>query len=78
MRAGRRQLGIAHAYERGIDWTAMEWFWIESGREAERRHDELAHRAYAGAKANPTIPAAIKRAVAARDGWRCRYCRIRW
>ncbi len=77
MRAGRRQLGIAHAYARGIDWTAIEWFWIESGREAERRHDELAHLAYAGAKANPAIPAAIKRAVVARDGWRCRYCRIR-
>ncbi|HEV2810754.1 MAG TPA: HNH endonuclease signature motif containing protein [Acidimicrobiales bacterium] len=77
IRARRRQLGIAHAYARAVDWTAMEWFWIESGREAERRHDERAHQSYAGARANPTIPAAIKRAVAARDGWRCRYCRIR-
>ena len=32
-RLRRRQLGVAHACARAIDWTAMEWFWIEGGLE---------------------------------------------
>ncbi len=55
------------------------------GRAGERDQERITERvlsgaapeADAGAKANPTIPATIRRAVAARDGWRCRYCRIR-
>lgn len=75
--ARRRQLAVAHAAARAVDWTALEWFWIEGGLEWERRHDSSAHGDFDGARANPNIPAALKRAVAARDGYRCRYCQIR-
>lgn len=76
-KARRRQLGVAHAYARAIDWTAMEWFWIEGGLEWERRHDGDAHQKASGERASANIPVAVKRAVAARDGYRCRYCQLR-
>lgn len=76
-RRRRRQLGVAHAYARAIDWTAMEWFWIEAGHEWQRRHDPAIHLAYGGDRANPNVPVAMKREVASRDGFRCRYCGIR-
>jgi len=76
-KARRRQLGVAHAYARAVDWTAMEWFWIEGGLEWERRHDKDAHTPSSGQRAGANIPAAVKRAVAARDGYRCRYCQLR-
>lgn len=55
----------------------MEWFWIEGGLEWERRHDRVAHTALERGRGNPSIPASLKRAVAFRDGFRCRYCQIR-
>lgn len=76
-RARRRQLAVAHACARAIDWTAMHWFWFEGGLEWERRHDGAAHEVRADQRANPTIPTAVKREVLARDGYRYRYCRIR-
>lgn len=32
-RLERRQLGVGHAAARAIDWTAMEWFYVEGGLE---------------------------------------------
>lgn len=75
--ARRRQLAVAHAAARAVDWTALEWFWMEAGLEWERRHDPAAHVDFTGTRANPAIPAALKRAVAARDGYRCRYCQVK-
>jgi 5-methylcytosine-specific restriction endonuclease McrA len=75
--AGRRQLALAHAYARAIDWTAMEWFWLEAGLEWKRRHDKRLHVGFDGQRASTKIPLAVKRAVLSRDGWRCRYCSIR-
>lgn len=75
--AKRRQLGVAHAYARAIDWTAFEWFWLEGGLEWERRHDKTVHTTFAGQKPPTAVSLDVKRAVVSRDGWRCRYCRIR-
>lgn len=73
----RRQLRLAHAYARAIDWTAFECFWFEAGLEAERRHDVAAHQALRERDVTKGIPLQLKREVAVREGWRCRYCGIR-
>jgi hypothetical protein len=75
--ARRDRLERAHAIARAIDWTAFDWFWIEGGRSWERHHDQTHHTVFDGTKAQAAIPAAIKREVASRDGWRCRYCGLR-
>ena len=66
----------ARAFARAIDWSACEWFWLEGGREWDRRHDKSAHAVFEGAK-TPSISKAVRREVAERDGWRCRYCSLR-
>jgi 5-methylcytosine-specific restriction endonuclease McrA len=67
----------AAAYARACDWTAFEWFWWEGGNEWERRRDASLNRDYVGAKAPATIPTSLKRAVAHRDFFTCRYCQLR-
>lgn len=74
--AKARRLKLAHAYARAVDWTAFEWFWWEGGLEWDRRDRNL-EQVYEGLRAAPSIPAAVKRTVLERDGWRCRYCRLR-
>lgn len=66
----------AFALLRAIDWTAFDWFWTDGGNEWYRRHDKSIHAQFAGPKARP-ISAEIKRVVATRDGWTCRYCGLR-
>ena len=66
----------AQALVRGIDWTAFEWFWAEGGNESSRRHNKTSHTPYAGVKAKP-LTANVKRTVAERDHWTCRYCGLR-
>lgn len=75
--ARRRQLERAHALARAVDWTTFDWFWTEGGRDWERNHDKTRHTSFEGNKAQASIPLGIKRAVAVRDGWRCRYCGLR-
>lgn len=74
--AEARRLGVAHAYARAVDWTAFDWYWLEGGREWDRR-DRSLEQIYGGLKAPPSLPAEVKRQVVNRDGWRCRYCHLR-
>jgi hypothetical protein len=69
--AEARRLAVAHALARAVDWTAFDWYWLEGGLEWGRR-DRSLQQVYEGLKAPPTIPAAVKREVLERDGWRCR------
>ena len=66
----------AHALLRGVDWSAFDRFWIEGGNEWQRRHDKAAHSEFQGPK-SATVSAEVKREVARRDGWTCRYCGLR-
>lgn len=75
--AASRRRALAHVYARAVDWTAFEWFWLEGGLEWERRSRTLDLTPYDGVRATPSIPAQVKREVLARDGFRCRYCRLR-
>src|SRR5262245_60090401 len=63
----------AHALLRGVDWSAFDRFWLEGGNEWERRHDKAVHSELEGPKSRP-VSAEVKREVARRDGWTCRYC----
>lgn len=74
--AEARRLTVAHAFARAIDWTAFDWYWLEGGVEWGRR-DRSLKQIFEGLKAPPAIPAAVKREVLERDGWRCRYCHLR-
>ncbi len=71
-----RRLAVAHAYARAVDWTAFDWYWLEGGLEWERR-DRSLEQVYGGIHAPPNLPAAVKREVLERDGFRCRYCHLR-
>lgn len=66
----------ARAFARAIDWSASDSFWLDGGREWDRRHDKTAHVAFEGAR-TPPISKAVRWEVAQRDGWRCRYCGLR-
>ena len=66
----------ARARLRGVDWSAFDRFWIEGGNEWQRRHDKAAHSEFQGPK-SATVSAEVKREVARRDGWTCRYCGLR-
>jgi hypothetical protein len=68
--AEARRLTVAHAFARAVDWTAFDWYWLEGGFEWERR-DRSLKQVHEGPKAPPSIPAAVKREVLERDGWRC-------
>jgi 5-methylcytosine-specific restriction endonuclease McrA len=71
------RLEVAHAFARTCDWTAFEWFWWEGGNEWARRLGTGPRLAYTGQKASPTIPSSLKREVAVRDSFTCRYCQLR-
>lgn len=77
-KAGFRDLQArkAHSFLRAIDWTAFDWFWNEGGNEWARRHDKLIHAKFEGPRSRP-VSAEVKRAIAKRDGWTCRYCGLR-
>lgn len=78
--ASRRQLDErAHVLARAVDWTAFQWFVVEGARLALSRHDAGLHVTPPSGKHDKSrsIPAAVRRSVAERDGWSCRYCGIR-
>ncbi|HEV2810755.1 MAG TPA: HNH endonuclease signature motif containing protein [Acidimicrobiales bacterium] len=52
-------------------------YWTAGGVEWERRHQSAAHLPPAVRRVARPIPAATRRAVGERDGWRCRYCGLR-
>lgn len=74
--AEARRLARAHAYARAVDWTAFEWYWLEGGLAWGRRDPFLAQM-YDGVKEPSSVPAAVRREVLERDGFRCRYCHLR-
>jgi 5-methylcytosine-specific restriction endonuclease McrA len=71
------RLEVARAFARACDWTAFEWFWWEGGNEWGRRRGTGPRATYTGPKASPSIPSALKREVALRDNFTCRYCQLR-
>lgn len=70
-------LARAQVLIRSIDWTAFQWFWLESGMESERHHDPSSHPESVGAKKRDYVPAAMRVEIATRDNWSCRYCGLR-
>lgn len=62
---------------RSIDESAYRAFWNAGATVWTERHDKTAHVAGDAPKHPRGIAAATRKAVADRDGWRCRYCGIR-
>ena len=59
-----------------IDVEACATYWAECDARAAERHRDDAHT-YSGVPQKATVTAAMRRAITARDGWRCRYCTLR-
>lgn len=55
---------------------ALEQYWAAAGWVNEARHDPSAHAGRTSVKRS-AIPVGLKRDLAERDGWRCRYCGVR-
>lgn len=72
IKAGRRD-DAASALQR-LDAEAFAATWITGGMIAGARHHPDLHPPKHLGKAARAIPKAVRREVAERDGWRCRYC----
>jgi 5-methylcytosine-specific restriction endonuclease McrA len=67
----------AHAFARACDWTAAEWFYWEGDHRAAQLAGGTKREPFTGDRAARNIPASLKREVAQRDHYRCRYCQLR-
>lgn len=69
--------GAAREILGSIDPEPFSERWRRACAEYDLRHDQGLHAIYDEPRAKDHVPAAIQRAIQARDGWRCRYCAIR-
>jgi hypothetical protein len=72
----RGEVDVARHLIDRIDRDALWLYYDAAAFVYEARHDGAAHADRTPGK-KVAIPTAVKREVAARDGWRCRYCGLR-
>jgi hypothetical protein len=72
----RGEIDVARHLIDRIDRDALRSYYDAAASVYEARHDAAAHANRTPGK-RFAIPTAVKREVAARDGWRCRYCGLR-
>jgi hypothetical protein len=72
----RGEVDVARHLIDRIDRDALWLYYDAAAFVYEARHDGAAHADRTPGK-KVAIPTAVKRGVAARDGWRCRYCGLR-
>lgn len=72
----RGETTLARLLVERIDRDTLWLYYDAAGFIYEARHDSTAHTDRTRPK-RVAIPTAVKRDVAARDGWRCRYCGLR-
>ena len=72
----RGEVDVARHLIDRMDRDALWLYYDAAGWVYEARHETAIHRGRTRGE-NVAIPIAMKREVAARDGWRCRFCGLR-